>query len=190
MGDAGTPRGLSKTEDGGPSTQRGEPLGEDGDSLLAGGFGHAWPQAPDVVMRIGSEAGSAAAFTATAAPIKSSSLPGEAGGRDHSPDEARSRAPRTAFLHRQVSQIVGSCDADGQATLGSGGFPARRARRLSSGFTTNSATSLMVNPARTPFCNSFVAAMSNRNDFGRNPRASRSAVASFSASNANIEALT
>ena len=67
MGDAGTPRGRSRTEDGGPSTQRGEPFGEDGDSLLAGGFGHAWPQAPDVVILIGSEAGSAAALTATAA---------------------------------------------------------------------------------------------------------------------------
>ena len=34
MGDAGTPRGLSKTEEGGPSTQRGEPFGEDGDGDL------------------------------------------------------------------------------------------------------------------------------------------------------------
>ena len=60
MGDAGTPRGLSRTEDGGPSTQRGEPLGDEGDSLLAGGFGHAVPQAPEVLILIGSETGSAA----------------------------------------------------------------------------------------------------------------------------------
>ena len=34
MGDAGTPRGLSSTEDGGPSTQRGEPFGDDGDGRV------------------------------------------------------------------------------------------------------------------------------------------------------------
>ena len=70
MGDAGTPRGLSRTDDGGPSTQRGEPLGDDGDGRRCGGLGHAVPQAPLVVMRIGSEAGSAAAFHGDGGPYQ------------------------------------------------------------------------------------------------------------------------
>mmetsp|Transcript_19278 Transcript_19278/g.50154 ORF Transcript_19278/g.50154 Transcript_19278/m.50154 type:complete len:277 (-) Transcript_19278:1047-1877(-) len=189
MGDAGTPRGLSKTEDGGPSTQRGEPFGEDGDSLLGGGFGHAWPQAPEVLILIGSEAGSAAALTATAALIKSSSLPGDAGGETTRPTK-RGRAPLerpslTAKSARSLARVTQTANLP----LVAAAFPPG-AEEESSGFTTSSATSLIVKPALTPFCRSFVAAINNRNDFGRNPKASRNAVASFSASNDNIEAFT
>ena len=107
MGDAGTPRGRSRTEDGGPSTQRGEPFGEDGDGDRSGGLGQAWPQAPDVVILIGSEAGSAAAFTATAALIKSSSFPGEAGGDTTRPTK-RGLAPleRPSFTAKSARSLA------------------------------------------------------------------------------------
>merc|ERR1719502_1157339 len=188
-GGAGTPRGRSSTEDGGPSTQRGEPLGDDGDGDRCGGLGQAVPQAPDVVMRIGSEAGKAAAFTATAALIKSSSLPGEAGGETTRPTK-RGLAPRlrpsfTARSARSLARVTQTANLPFVAAALPPG-----ALEESSGLTTSSATSLIVKPARTPFCNSLVAAINNRNDFGRNPNASRSAVASFSASNDSIDALT
>ena len=134
MGDAGTPRGLSSTEDGGPSTQRGEPFGTTATATLAAVWATRCP-APDVAMRIGSEAGNAAAFTATAA---LSSLRPCRGKRaeNHASDEARSRPERPSFTASQL--IIGPRDADRQSTLGRGGFPPGALSIV--GFTTSSAT--------------------------------------------------
>ena len=102
-------------------------------------------------MRIGSEAGSAAAFTATAALIKSSSLPGEAGGETTRPTK-RGLAPleRPSFTAKSAKSLA-RVTQTAKRPLVAAAFPP--GTRAIIGFTTSSATSRMVKPARTPFAN-------------------------------------